>query len=152
MSQINDEKKSKIVISNILYTQLLEEILKNDINLNVIIDLEKDSGMVYKNDFEKYIELKMKDIIEKTMEKLNHHLNIFSEEQKKNCDKNDTFEEIVKYSRRMINKKFCDYQKEVYIQESIKNMFCSIFQNKKKESIIFAEKVMNNENNILPGY
>ena len=29
-----------------MYTELLEEILKNDINLNVIIDKEKDSGNI----------------------------------------------------------------------------------------------------------
>ena len=37
------------------YTRLLEEILNDEINLNVIIDKEKDSGMVYKNDIDKYI-------------------------------------------------------------------------------------------------
>jgi len=58
-----------------MYTELLEEILKNDINLNVIIDKDNDSGMVYKNNIDKYIQMKLKDIISNTMEKLNNHLN-----------------------------------------------------------------------------
>ena len=58
-----------------MYTELLEEILKNDINLNVIIDKTNDSGMVYKNNIDKYIQMKLKDIISNTMEKLNNHLN-----------------------------------------------------------------------------
>ena len=32
------------------YNTELEEILKNEINLNVIIDKDSDSGLVYKND------------------------------------------------------------------------------------------------------
>jgi len=51
------------MISQFMYTELLEEILKNDINLNVIIDKEKNSGMVYKNNIDKYIQMKLKDII-----------------------------------------------------------------------------------------
>jgi len=46
-----------------MYTELLEEILKNDINLNVIIDKDNDSAMVYKNSVDKYIQMKLKDII-----------------------------------------------------------------------------------------
>jgi len=86
-----------------MYTDLLEKILKNDINLNVIIDKEKESGMVYKNNIEQYIHMKMKDIIDKTMTKLNVHLN--------DINKSDTnsFQEVIKYSRQMINKKYIDY-------------------------------------------
>ena len=37
LSQISEGDKSNIMISNFMYTKLLEEILKNEINLNVII-------------------------------------------------------------------------------------------------------------------
>ena len=57
-----------------MYTKLLEEILKNEINLNIIIDKNDNSGMVYKNDIDTYIKMKIKDIIDKTMEKLKNHL------------------------------------------------------------------------------
>jgi len=33
-----------------MYTNLLTEILKNEINLNVIIEKDNDSGIVYKNE------------------------------------------------------------------------------------------------------
>ena len=57
-----------------MYTNLLIEILKNEINLNVIIDTDNDSGIVYKNDIDKYIKMKSEDIIDKTMLKLKEHL------------------------------------------------------------------------------
>ena len=56
--------KDSLVFSNYMYTSLLEEILKNEINLNVIIDKDNESGMVYKNDIDKYIEMKSKDIVD----------------------------------------------------------------------------------------
>ena len=49
-----------------MYTKLLEEILKNEINLNVIIEDETNSGLVYKNDDDKYVNMKIHDIIEKS--------------------------------------------------------------------------------------
>ena len=57
-----------------MYTSLLEEILKNEINLNVIIDKDDDSSIVYKNNIDKYINIKSKYIVSNTMDKLNKHL------------------------------------------------------------------------------
>ena len=53
--------------------KLLEEILKNEINLNVIIDKDNDLGIVYKNDIDKYIQIKSKNIVDNTMIKLKNH-------------------------------------------------------------------------------
>jgi len=63
------------MVSQFMYTELLEEILKNNMNLNVIIDNENDSGIVYKNNIDKYIRMKLKDIVSNTMDKFNFHLN-----------------------------------------------------------------------------
>ena len=70
----NIDNKDKIIFSKIMYTNLLTEILKNEINLNVIIDKDNDSGIVYKNNIDKYIKMKSEDIIDKTMLKLKEHL------------------------------------------------------------------------------
>jgi len=136
ISKITRRDKSSIMISQFMYTELLEEILKNDINLNVIIDREKDSGMVYKNNIDKYIQMKLKDIISNTMEKLNTHLN--------DINKNDTrsFHDIIKFSRQMINKKFNDFKNSDEIQKGVKNCMSNIYDNKKEDAITMAKNII----------
>ena len=74
LSKIDSLEIQNLLLSNVMYTKLLEEILKNHINLNVIIDKESNFGLVYKNEKDKYINMKIKDIIENSMLKLNKHL------------------------------------------------------------------------------
>lgn len=62
------------------YTNFIEKVLDNDDNLNVIIDENSDKSLVYKNNIEKYVTMKNKEILEKTMEKANKQLSdIFDE-------------------------------------------------------------------------
>ena len=80
ISNIHSDTKMAVVFNNLMYTTLLEEILKNDTNLNVIIDKKSKSGMVYKNDIDKYIKMKLNDINDRTMEKLKNQLLSINEE------------------------------------------------------------------------
>jgi hypothetical protein len=139
LSQISESERSNIMISNYMYTKLLEEILKNEINLNVIIDKDKESGMVYKDD--KYIQMKLKDIIENTMKKLNNHLNEINKEH------THAFDEIIKYTRRMINKKYDDYNNNSNIQEGVKKCMAELFESKKSEAINIAKNVCEKNKN-----
>lgn len=127
-----------------MYTKLLEEILKNDINLNVIIDKDKDSALVYQDD--EYIEVKLKDIIENTMKKLNDHLNNI------NKGRIHAFEEIIKFTRQMINKKYIDYNKNNYIQEGVKKCVSDLFENKKDDAIKIAKTVYERKNTEMVGF
>jgi len=139
LSKINEDKKERLTFSKTMYTNFLTEILKNDMNLNVVMDNENnDYGMVYKNNSDKYIQMKSTDIAEKTMKKLNYHLN--------EINKNDTesFEDITKFSRQMINKKYIDYQKNESIHKNVDEMICSIYGNKKVEATHIAKKVLDN--------
>ena len=71
--------KQLILLSEHKYTNLLTEILKNKENLNVIIDKESKYGLVYKNNSELFVNMKTKEIIDKSMEKLYEQLNDFLE-------------------------------------------------------------------------
>ena len=86
-SHIPELKKQQLIFSKIMYTNLLEEILNNELNLNVIIDKENDLGLVYKNDIDKYIKMKIKDIIDNSMEKLNRKLNNINNIMLEKCTK-----------------------------------------------------------------
>lgn len=126
VSKIIIGDKSRFMISQFMYTELLEEILKNNINLNVIIDKDNDSGMVYKNNIDKYIQMKLKNIISNTMDKLNNHLNDI------NKDDNRSFHDIIKFSRQMINKKYNDYKKVMKFKKVLKIVCLKYMTIKKK--------------------
>ncbi len=138
ISKISNEKKSYLVTSKLMYTTLLDDVLSNRVNLNVIIDKNKDSGMIYKNDIEKYVQMKSKDIIDKTMEKLNELLIEI------NKDENLIFDEIKDFSRKMINKKYIDFQKNPSVQQNVNILISDIFEYKKCEAMEIAKKVMEN--------
>ncbi len=140
ISQISDDKKSKFIISNKMYSKLLEEILKNEINLNVIIDKENESGMVYKNDIDKYINMKSKDIIASTMDKLKSQLLDINISLKD--DDFDIMDEISVHARRMITKKHIDYGKDKNIQEDVNHIMSDIYDTRKEDAKNLAKSVL----------
>jgi hypothetical protein len=144
ISKISNEKWSDLLISNIMYTSLLEEILKNEINLNVIIDKKSKSGYVYKNDIDKYIQMKLKDIVDSTMIKLKKHLLDINKDQ---INKNK-FPEIITHCRRMIDKKYIDYSNNNNnIQMPVMNLISGIYQNKNDDAVKIASSINNKNNN-----
>jgi hypothetical protein len=112
--------------------------MKNEINLNVIIDNENNSGMVYKNDIEKYIQMKSKDIVDNTMKKLSDHLIEINKMNKK------SMEDILELSKEKIVKKYEDYEKNNNIKKYVETAICSIFENKKSDAIFLAQKNIKN--------
>jgi hypothetical protein len=136
LSSIPDDKKSTLVISSYMYSKLLEEVLKNKINLNVILNKKNKFGMVYKNDTEKYTEMKSQDIIDNTMEKLNKCL----------LELNKTVEnvipDIITISEEIIEKKYVDYQKDEKIHGGVSHVIKSIFDNNKDNAIDIAKNIV----------
>ena len=146
ISKIDELMKTKLIFSNIMYTKLLEEILKNEINLNIIIDKNDDSGMVYKNNIDKYIKMKVKDIIDNSMEKLHKNLmefnsNIFNEKFYQN-----SFLNSLKQSKNLIESKHLDYKNNVEIQQNIINFISDMFEKKKEDAVEISNKIVNNNN------
>jgi hypothetical protein len=138
LSKIDANTQLGILFNKLMYSALLEELLKNDTNLNVIIDQNAQSGIVYKNDVDKYTEMKTKDIVNVTMEKLKNHLLEIN-----NNSKNVMLEEEFNtHCRRMINKKFIDYGKEKELHE--KTIYCisNIFQQKKDDAVEISKKIV----------
>ena len=83
VSEIDNNKKGEILLSNSKFSKILENILQNDVNLNVILN-DNDIGIVYKNNKKKYEPMTNKDIIEKSMNKVYKHLKDFYNEIIKN--------------------------------------------------------------------
>ena len=134
----NIDNKDKIIFSKIMYTNLLSEILKNEINLNVIIDKDNDSGIVYKNDIDKYIKMKSEDIIDKTMLKLKEHLLSINNDS---CDY--YLKDFLSMSKKIIEKKYDDYiENNDNLKNNVSNIIKNIYNIKKNDALEISKTVL----------
>lgn len=147
ISKIDKNAKIGIIFNKLMYTGLLEEILKNEMNLNVIIDKENKSGIVYKNDIDKYIEMKSQDIISNTMEKLKNQLLDINNETK-----DMVFKENNDFNRRMITKKYIDYTRDINIQEQVFDFISNAFEQKKDVALKISKNVLKNKPKQINGF
>ena len=140
-SKITESDKCQLIISKLMYTKLLGEILKNDSNLNVIIDTNKDFGIVYKNESEKYIKMEIKEIIENSMGKIHKKLLEINEDLKKT----GLYEDFVTdYKRKDIDNKHQCYINNIDTKEKVNNFIANVFNNKKEESLKIMKDYLSN--------
>ncbi len=156
LSNISEDTKSAIIPSQYVFSKFLNEILKNDKNLNVVIDKNDNSGtsMVYIDHNRKYILMKDKDIFTKTMDKLYDQLFDI-------IDKNKNHIKMVKQmSKEFIQDKYNDYCDgepiKCVIDDNIYKTYCNNYDranivnknisNIKDMKIIFNVNKLNNDN------
>ena len=147
LSLLDNNIKARLLISKIMYTTLLEEILKNDKNLNIIIDNDSKSGVVYKNEKEQYIDMKIKDIMDESMDKLKKHLLNINE----NCSNIEFDSDILRYGKNIILTKHNQYVENENIHDNVNNLLSTIF-GKKKDLAIDRSKLVENSNLKLNGF
>jgi hypothetical protein len=139
-----------ISINKYAYSNLLKEILKNNINHNVYIDKEKmnEQGMVFSNKDDKFIPMSLDNIINRSMEQLNKlllYINIklqseFNnnfEKREYNIDINNILE-----SKHYIRKKYNKYLESKKIKDDVKILFTEIFNDNNEVSKKLYEEFM----------
>ncbi len=130
LSHFSLKDKKDFITRNNVFTLLLEEVLKNDDNLNVILRNDDSSGVVFKNDSEKYVRLNKEEIIEMSMEKLNIHLTDFVNETK------EIFNEgILKFADDFIKEKYKNFKTDENVKMLVESMIGGIFDSSKKKAI-----------------
>lgn len=144
VSEIDDKKKGEILLSNSKFSKILENILKNDVNLNVILN-DNNIGIVYKNDKKKYEPMTNKDIIEKSMNKVYKHLKDFYNEIIKN-NINDLSEKSLKNELNELEKKYGDFFKLEGAQNIVKNSFSHIYNTYKEDAEKKYNELLEDEN------
>lgn len=135
LSNLNNKDKANIMISKYMYSLLLTEILDNNNNLNVIIDKEKDFGIVYKNDLEKYIKMEIKQIISNSMEKLQKNLLLINNDLKDNGTYDENY---LSTKDKDIKHKFNVFKYDFKTSEIVNKCMTDIFDKKKD----LSKKVM----------
>jgi hypothetical protein len=134
VSEIDTSKKTQILVSNIMYTSLLNKILENEKNQNIVIENDTNSGLVYMNEKDKYITMKIDDIFEKTMEKLHKQLIEITTEFRNNNDDNFSLDSLNSFLT-VANRKIVNYRQNIDIKEGTNNFIKKIFNNIKGNAI-----------------
>ena len=144
LSEIKNTDKHLLMISKIMYTQLLEKILENEKNLNIIIDKDNNTGLVYSNveNKKEYKNMEFEKIIEKSMEKINKHLiDIFK-------DISGNFNNLYyldENNKKIINDKYRNFRLDKNIKKTVENYFFDIFNKNNQKSIQIMTDINNKE-------
>jgi hypothetical protein len=134
VTNFDHQKKGEILLSNSKFTKTLENILKNELNLNVIMDsIDDKTGIVYNNEKNKYIPMTKKDIIEKSMEKVYNHLKYFYTEIIKN-NKDDLSLQSLENELKVLESKYTNFFKLEHAQKIVNSTFSKLYNDKKDEA------------------
>jgi hypothetical protein len=133
-----------ILLSNHLIMTYLEEILKNDNNLNVILDNNDNEGLVY--DESKYIKMKKETITDKTMDKINNDLNKFLEDDVR---KEKIVKKYLDDTRERLEKKIIDFKNDNGgVKKLVVDILSKIYQAKRMTAIDICNNVKESEKKI----
>jgi len=147
---IDHINKYMIFLSLKKYTTFLDKVLEKYENLNVIIDNDSDSGLVYKNEKEKYVNMKKKEIFSMTMDKLNKQMCELFDDVILN---EKTFEydslDFLNKQKAKANNKYTDYVKKDDIKQEANTYIEELFIKKKDEA---RDILMKNNKYHVEGY
>jgi len=133
ISNITKDMREKLLLSDKKFTNTLENILKNDENLNIILK-DKVTGLVYKIKNNEYEAMPVKDIFEETMYKIYKHLRDFFQEIKTD-NQNDIRMNILENEIKEVDKKYNRYIKSVMTSNDVNNCLSNIIDDKKNDAI-----------------
>ena len=150
IKHITKYTKHAILLSNIMYSNLLNIILENEKNLNVLLEFETLSAIICSNNnnHNKFINIDLKYLIDKTMEKLHNHLNNIYNDSLNEPEFmiiKDRFEN----QKKMIDDKYLNYKEDMNVQNKVKKCIIDIYNIKKENTLIYFNKILfQNNNNI----
>ena len=114
------------------YTKTLESLLKNKNNHNVIIDKASNSGLVYKkNNIET---MTLNEICDKSVDKINYHLNKFVDEVIKNNNV-DVDTDYIMHSKKVIRIKHGNYKYNQKDRNCVNQILVDKFDNVKNDTL-----------------
>ena len=155
IDHLNQDEKDLLLIHKQKFSKLLSLLLKNDSNLNVVIDLEKNKtcGIVYENDDENYKKMNLEEICEETMKKLNNLLeSIIKYGYKEDHLCNQISESFTRAERIDTRDKYKKYTEILDTKERVNKHLLSIFNEFKEKSNEIFENIQKKNDNIEKKY
>lgn len=127
ISKIDLQKKLLLFVSDNKYSNTMEEILKNDKNMNILLGENENESIVFQED--KFVNVNNDEIIVRTMYKLYNHLLKFYNEIKEE----DLMNKDLNKHKYNLKEKYDDFNNNNMTKEIVKNILLDIFHNKKEE-------------------
>ena len=127
ISKIDLQKKLLLFVSDNKYSNTMEEILKNDKNMNILLGENENESIVFQED--KFVNVNNDEIIVRTMYKLYNHLLKFYSEIKEE----DLMNKDLNKHKYNLKEKYDDFNNNNMTKEIVKNILLDIFHNKKEE-------------------
>lgn len=150
ISNITKDMREKLLLSDKKFTNTLENILKNDENLNIILK-DKVTGLVYKIKNNEYEIMPVKDIFEETMFKIYKHLSDFFNEIIVD-NENDIRMNILENELKEVDKKYSRYKKSLITSNDVNLCLSNIIDDKKNDAIKQFMKINLECNELDEGY
>ena len=129
---IDNKLKLILLLNDVKFTSTLENILENEVNLNVLIDNTSDTGIIVSDN--KFKNMNVKEIVNKTMKKLIDHIYSFHKELS-NPNIFNINKILLDGELHKAQDKYNEYIKDVNIQKNV-NAFITNMYNKKKEETV----------------
>lgn len=145
---IDSYLKQIILLSENKYTDLLDEILKNKSNLNVIIEKDSSYGLVYKNDNDMYVNMKVKEIVDKSIHKLYDQLNVFYSSLINNSLNKKINSNLIENEKKNLDNKFEKFCNNDDIKNIVSNLLTNIYEKNKTDALEIADKILFNNKKI----
>lgn len=146
IEHIDHYLKLFILLSQTKYTDFLKEVMKNKENLNIILEKNSDSCLIYKNKTEGYIKIKINELLEKLMIKINEQLQkIFNEylSEKHNIEKGVL--NTIKDEKINNNIKLTDYMNNSNLKKIVDTILLDILNKNRDHALIVSKNLENNE-------
>ncbi len=144
IEHINDYFKLFILLSKTKYTDFLEEIMKNRENLNIILEKNTDSALVYKNQIDFYVKIKIKDFFEQLMIKINIQLQkIFDDYLSENYNIENGVLNTIKDEKISNNVKLSDYLNDYNLRKIVDILLLNILNKNREDALIIAKTNIN---------
>ena len=137
--------KTLLFMSTVKYTKTLEYILANDTNKNVLLNENTNTGIIYKgSEFE---EMKIEDIIDKSVLKIYNNLKEMYNEIQENNDMNFILDPtIINQNLKLTENKFNEYNSNEKTKEVVSQIISSIY-NQHKDTTEEKYKIISNRIN-----
>jgi len=157
VDHIDKNVKTLLFMSTYKYTKTLEYILQNDKNRNVLLDNSSQMGLIYEGDKNMFSEMKIEDIIDKSLKKLYDHLNEFHKDiSKSNVCNFMLDDDVIKENMDIIEKKINGFNESEKVKQIVTQNISDIFNKYKTETKDKYQTIQNiqdeNALNELKGY
>lgn len=133
--------KSFILFSNTKYTDFLSEILKNKDNLNVIVEKDSECGLVYKNESEMFVKMKVNEILSQSMNKIYEQIQKMMDGVLTTNNLQHHFIGSLRREKMYNDSKYEGYVKDSNTKSKVDQLLLDIFDKKKDEAIYIARNL-----------